>query len=599
MSDIWLRHLASGLSGSGIVAYIWDVSADRYEWNGDLTALLGVPRQDYPQTSLQFQKLINPQHLLVRMAAMHDFLNGGSAGGRSTSISYKIARADGTQADIVENVTLETGESGRDYICGFLKAAPEAADTPAASRNAEMGPSVAPHGFHVTHQGRRLLIRRIEEWNESAADRETEGYLLALGLDRLTFINESFGASYTDELIDRAGARLQEIVGKTGYVCRIDGDVFGIFFHDAPVNEMALVANHILNSFFQSPLRISAGLACVSLSVGGVALRDTARVDAASLVTKAEMAMQAAKDKGRCCFVSYPEAATRSENYRHLLESADTFLQAVKENRIMMAYQPIMETQTQAVTFHECLIRLVDRKGRFIPAGDFVPAIEAMGLTRFVDQYAIRMAIQELSQFPELNLSVNVSNLTLSDQDWLRGVVLALRDRRSIATRLIFEITETAISRDPHHTRRVIRTLKDLGCRVALDDFGAGFTAFSQLRDLDIDIVKIDKSFVRNINENQNLLFIRTLQSLADGVNVKTVGEGAETMADVHQLTSESVNYIQGYVYGYPKVERVWLPKEHQHRQFIMPSGGPPSREDINAIETMRDVADIGWLARL
>ena len=138
-----------------------------------------------------------------------------------------------------------------------------------------------------------------------------------------------------------------------------------------------------------------------------------------------------------------------------------------------------------------------------------------MGLSRLVDHHALRMAIQELTMFPDLRLSVNVSNLSLNTHDWLRNLVSALRDRPSVAQRLIVEVTESAVINDPTTLKRIVSTLKDLGCRVALDDFGAGYTAFSQLKDLKVDIVKIDKSFIRNINEEHNHLFVRTLKSLA------------------------------------------------------------------------------------
>jgi EAL domain-containing protein (putative c-di-GMP-specific phosphodiesterase class I) len=108
---------------------------------------------------------------------------------------------------------------------------------------------------------------------------------------------------------------------------------------------------------------------------------------------------------------------------------------------------------------------------------------------------------------------------------------------------------------------------------VALDDFGAGYTAFAQLKTLDVDIVKIDKCFIRDMDESQNKLFVRTLQSLADGVEVKTVGEGAETLAEARLLAADGVHYVQGYVYGFPQVERVWLPKDHINRKIT--SGTP------------------------
>ena len=127
--------------------------------------------------------------------------------------------------------------------------------------------------------------------------------------------------------------------------------------------------------------------------------------------------------------------------------------------------------------------------------------------------------------------------------------------------------------KNPEKTKLIVRTLQDLGCRVALDDFGAGYTAFCHLKDLGVDIVKIDKSFIRNIDDEHNHLFVKTLKMLAEGVNVETVGEGAETMAEAKLLTDDGIDHIQGFVYGFPRVERLWLPKDHVHRQISTQKG--------------------------
>jgi EAL domain-containing protein (putative c-di-GMP-specific phosphodiesterase class I) len=126
-----------------------------------------------------------------------------------------------------------------------------------------------------------------------------------------------------------------------------------------------------------------------------------------------------------------------------------------------------------------------------------------------------------------------------------------------------------------------VRTIQDLGARVALDDFGAGYTAFAQIKQLDVDLVKIDKQFIRNIGQSENHLFVKTLQSLADGVDIETVGEGVETMTDAKQLIRDGINHIQGYAFGFPSVERVWLPKDHIYRKIV--------KEDTAVTKAMGD----------
>jgi diguanylate cyclase (GGDEF)-like protein len=571
MHELWFSHLSSGLSSSGLIAYIWHPAQDRFEWAGDVAGVLGLAPDNCPQTNAQFHKILNPQYVPERLALLHTLMREGKsdAFGASLTTRYKIRRANGAHIDIEESMSLRE-DKGEKILCGFLHLENRKELNAKGAEDVREIKAVATEV--MAHHSRHFFYEKIEAWKDEAAEQKTnpEGYILVAGIDRLTLMNEAFGARYADELIEKTGARLLQIAGANGIVARIDGDVFAIFFPQAPHSEMAAVAQSMLNNFFDMPLQTSKGPVGVSISIGGIRARALSADDPASLITKGEMAMRAAKEKGRNCFMPYDEASQQNKNCRLLLESGEEFLQALKDNRLMLAFQPVLGAQTQDVTFHESLVRMLSLDGKMLPAGDFIPAVEKLGLSRLVDQYALRMAIDELALFPTLTLSVNVSNLTLANPDWLRGIVSSLRDRPSIARRLIIEVTESAATHDVKQTIRIVKTLKDLGCRVALDDFGAGYTAFSQIKDLDVDIVKIDKSFVRGIDEEQNQLFVRTLQSLANGVNVETVGEGAETMADARRLASDGINHIQGYVFGFPRVERVWLPKDHSHRQIAL-----------------------------
>jgi diguanylate cyclase (GGDEF)-like protein len=566
--DHWFQHLSAALSHSGAVAYIWHASDDRYEWAGDIHQVLGI--SDQPLSNAQLNNFINPQSLPQRMSALHDAMNQQAVGASlpQFAVKYKMRRGNGTQVDVEETATIHHDAEGRRTVRGFLRTLEKGDLTP--TQSAGWQNLAALPGSGMTHNGRMMLQHRIESWMDEASDAfNATAYLLVVDLDRLSLINDAYGARFADELIEKTGQRLKMLVEGSGYVARIDGDVFGIFFGHAPYNEMAAVSKHILKNFFDVPIETSKGPMAVSVSIGGAAVSSKDREDPATLLTKAEMAVRAAKDRGRSCFVSYHEAAQQASENRQLLEHADTFLRALKDDRVKLAFQPIVDSRTSRISFHECLMRMIGEDGKLHSAGQFIPAVEKMGLSRLVDQYALRIAIQELSLFPDLQLSVNVSTLTLVDQDWLRGLVAMLRDRPSVARRLIVEVTESCVIHDMDKALRVVRTIQDLGARVALDDFGAGYTAFAQIKQLDVDLVKIDKQFIRNIGQSENHLFVKTLQSLADGVEIETVGEGVETMSDAKMLMRDGINHIQGYAFGFPSVERVWLPKDHIYRKIV------------------------------
>ncbi|HBH26559.1 MAG TPA: hypothetical protein DDX54_04060 [Rhodospirillaceae bacterium] len=407
--------------------------------------------------------------------------------------------------------------------------------------------------------GSELLFGALEEQNG--------GYLLAVGIDRLGFFNETLGTAVTDDLIAGTGRRLRHLLGSTAAVQRVGGDVFAVVVPGAPPSEMPAIAAHILNSFQDAPMSAGKGLVRVSVSIGGAPHEQG--VDEALLLSRAESALRTAKDAGRGRFAPYTATRAQTEAYGHMIATGDAFLRALKSRRLGLAFQKVVDSRTGRVSFHECLIRLVGENGRVHRAAEFMPAVEELGLVRMLDQAAIAMVIRELAAFPDLVLSANVSHDSLADMTWIRGVVSALRDRPDVARRLVVEITESAVMRDPAQTQRLVRTLKDLGCRVALDDFGAGYTAFTQIQNLQVDIVKIDQSFVRRMREEGGHLFIRALQTLADGIAVETVGEGAETAEEAATLARDGVRHIQGYVHGMPAMERLWLPPGHVHRRFM------------------------------
>lgn len=592
MMDIWFTHLSSTLANNGLTAYVWHLAGDHMEWAGDVAAIFGTNSSDTPLSGQAFARFINPQFLPQRLAALHDMKEKVPVGDHlpGMTVRYKFRRADGVQVDIEETAQLFQDKDGVSTVRGFIRRV-DLAEAAASAVTKVSAAAVAAPERASTNFGRRHIIQRLDEWQSrhmsEGEGNNSLGYLLAAGIDRISMFNEAYGPRYTDELLEKVAQRLSHIVGPNAVVQRLDGDVFCLFFPVAPHNEMAAVAKYILGNFQERPIVTSSGPAGVSLSIGGIQLDPTQKSDPAGFVVKAEMAMRGAKDQGRGCFVSYSEASDRAENNRLLLSSGDQFLNALRENRVKLAFQPIISADSREVSFHECLIRLIDEKGKIQSAGQFYPAIEKLGLSRLVDQFALRTAIHELALFPDLSLSVNVSPATLLNRAWLRGLVLALRDSPSIAKRLIIEVTESAVIDNPHSVTVVVNTLRDLGCRVALDDFGAGYTAFSQLKDLDLDIVKIDKSYVRGISEDTNRLFVKTLQSLADGVNVETVGEGAETMGEADLLADDGIDYIQGYIYGFPQVERVWLPKEHSHRRILKGKADHHTEsdfdEDLNA----------------
>jgi EAL domain-containing protein (putative c-di-GMP-specific phosphodiesterase class I) len=245
--------------------------------------------------------------------------------------------------------------------------------------------------------------------------------------------------------------------------------------------------------------------------------------------------------------------------HRSNMELGEQVTMALKDNRLVFAYQPVVDASTHEVRYYECLMRMRTLEGDVIAAGKFIPVVERLGLMRALDRRALELVIHDLETHPDVTLAFNISGVTAADRGWLRILVGQLKDRRDLASRMIIEITETAALYDIDDSARFVSVLRDLGCEVALDDFGAGYTTFRHLKALTVDVVKIDGSFVHDLAQNtENQLFIRNLLSLARAFNLVTVAECVETNEEAVILSSEGVNLLQGYFFGKPDLAPSW-----------------------------------------
>jgi EAL domain-containing protein (putative c-di-GMP-specific phosphodiesterase class I) len=193
-----------------------------------------------------------------------------------------------------------------------------------------------------------------------------------------------------------------------------------------------------------------------------------------------------------------------------------------------------------------------------------------LGLIRAIDRHGLDLALGDLENHPDIHLAMNISGLTAADRSWLRALTMHLKDRRDLAERLIIEITETAALHDIEETARFVSAVRDLGCRVAVDDFGAGYTTFQHLKSLTVDVVKVDGSFVKGIRDSEeNQLFLRNLLSLARSFGLDTVAECVESAEDAEYLMREGVDLLQGYYFGKPTTKPAWRTRHAADRAKV------------------------------
>ncbi len=251
---------------------------------------------------------------------------------------------------------------------------------------------------------------------------------------------------------------------------------------------------------------------------------------------------------------------TQQRQGRHNSAASSTLHAALRHDRLLFAFQPVVCAATGTIDYFECLLRMRDENGEIATGAEFIATVEHLGLIGLVDRIVLDKAVQELDTHPEVRLGFNVSGLTACDRPWLRSLMSILRSRPELARRIIIEITETAALYDIEETVRFVDTLRHAGCRVALDDFGAGHTTLRHLQTLAVDTVKIDGSFIQNLAHSpENRVFLRHLLGLTKGFGLSTVAECVESAEDAELLRAEGIAYLQGYHIGRPTIERPWL----------------------------------------
>lgn len=558
-STLWIQHLSSSLRASRQLAYLYHVEEDRYEFMGDVIGVLGVAEDALPKSKEEFKSMICKDDIVNRQIAIADAIQKSRAGEKNFTLRYRFCRLDGTEIPVVETGIVRFDRAAKRTTIQSLMAL----DTEVIDQRRRMARKME---FRSTveaalsgNEDRRHLLDKL---GRIAEQENKKGFLLLVGLDRMSLVNEIYGSSFADDLLAEVKNMLIAMMGNNAKIYHAAGDIFALLFEEKDPGEMNDIAQSILRVFYDQTFEVHERPVHQVVSLGGVRF-EKENVSSSSILSRAELALHDAKERGRGCFIEYSEGLGKEvQSFKEVLTVGDDFLRGFKDNRVKIAFQGIVNSRTKNISFHECLIRLIDENGEVHTAGKFINSIEKMGLTRLVDTFATREAIKELKSYPAISLSVNVSNHTFTDPEWLRSVTMELRDYPEVAQRLIVEITESVVMSDVSQTTRVIRSLQDLGCKIALDDFGAGQTAFSQLKDLSLDIVKIDKSFVREMEKEENKLFIRTLHSLASAMNLETVGEGAETHGEADMLTRDGIDHIQGFVYGFPTLDRPWSPPE-------------------------------------
>jgi diguanylate cyclase (GGDEF)-like protein len=536
-----VSFLADLLSASGDMAYDWDLGADHIEWYGAWNRLFGNTRLP-PANSKDFYNLIldEDRHLVF------------GTEGRTIDRDYRLRGPDGKIVPVHEyGISLFEGNNlVRQY--GLLRVVEEQAGL------------IAMHEWHGRDEltgcfNRHYMLEQIGKALHAAKATKRFCAYLVIGIDKMSFVNEAVGMEAGDGLLRGVAQRLSELLPPRAFLGRVGGDMFGILLPDSLARDYSQLAERLLENFRHQPVTASGVPLHITVSIGGACAPSVAH-SATEAMIFAEQALHVAHQRGHNLFVEYVDSAERMQENRQMLELGERVKRAFKNNGLRLAFQPIVDAQTSMPLFYEALVRIFDDNGQMIPAAKFVPVVEQMGLAHELDRRVLDLAVRELEAYPDLTLAINVSGLTAAQADWPDHVRRVLGPRRSVAERLVVEITETAAIVDISETQRFANSLCELGGRLALDDFGAGFTSIRHLRSLPLSIMKLDRDLLQDLLKNsEQQHIVRMLVEIARGLGLKTVAEGVEDAETAAWLKGEKFDMLQGYYFGKPALERPWL----------------------------------------
>ncbi len=379
--------------------------------------------------------------------------------------------------------------------------------------------------------------------------------LLYIDLDQFKVVNDTSGHVAGDVLLQQVASILQKTVRDTDIVARLGGDEFAIFLPYCILEQAGEIADKLRQAVNEFIYIWEERQFRVGVSIGAVEIDGNSKKTYSDLMRAADLSCYAAKDHGRNRIHFYREEDQELIERHSEMQWVERIHKGLESNRFITYGQYIQPLHGNHLTRHlEILIRYLDHNNNVIPPGAFLPSAERYNLAPKLDQWVLNNILENdklvdlLQADPNLRVNINLSGLTLSDPVMTEFITILIHKHRLPPKSLCFEITETAAVADLAATSHFIRTMRLLGCEFALDDFGIGVSSFAYLKNLPVDYLKIDGSFVRDIDKNPvNEALVNAINQIGHVMHIKTVAEFVENEIILQKLKSAGVDYAQGY----------------------------------------------------
>ncbi|WP_299591366.1 EAL domain-containing protein [uncultured Microbulbifer sp.] len=414
------------------------------------------------------------------------------------------------------------------------------------------------HHDDLTHLPNREAFKRdLLEAVASVRNNEVVHTLAYMDLDRFKVINDSAGHQAGDALLRNVARFLKGQLRDSDCVARLGGDEFGLLLRDCNKEQGRLRCEQLVRKIISLRFPWAGRVFDVGASVGVTEIRRENN-HVADLMSQADVACYSAKHAGRGVVMLYEADSSAAAEQHREIHMASRIREALDENRFVLHAQPIASARDASrVSHYELLVRMVGSDGALIPPGAFIPAAERYGLMLQIDNWVMNEFLcnkVKIAAASGLSFAMNLSAEAIGDRDFQQKFIALLEKAELPSPRLGIEITETAMINQMESASEFVASLREMGCKVALDDFGNGLSSFNYLKAFSIDYIKIDGSFVREVDSNfVDLMIVESINQVAHRLNAHTIAEFVEDLGTAERLQEIGVDLLQGYHIGRPR----------------------------------------------
>ena len=513
--------------------------------------LLGYTPHEWMADSDLWLRIVHPDDR-ARAAAENQRHNET---GETFSLDYRVYRKDGRIVWVHDEARMFRDERGvPTFSLGVM------IDITEIKRGDEKVAFLTYHDELTGLPSRSMFEELLELSITRAKHHEASVAVICVDIDDFRLVNDSLGRLAGDEVLNVVARRLREAARETDLVARRSGDTFLLLLADleregddveAAVARAETAAQRILDSL-AVPFRAGGTELYVSASIG-ISLFPQDGDEPGSLLRNAEAAMLESKKGGHAYVVSNRGALDSSAKLRFVTR----LRKAVESQRWALHYQPILELATGRMEGVEALIRWMEPDGTMVPPGDFIPLAEELGLIEAIGDWVVRELVYQAQAWRELDIDLDISFNLSPRQFWqpdlAEGILERIREGGVDPSRVVVEITESSAMNDPDKAQAILEDLHAGGLRSAIDDFGTGYSSLARIRDMPVDVLKIDRSFVSGVDvDPQNQSIVSAFIELARGLGMTTLAEGIETEGELAFVLERGCVMGQGFYFSKP-----------------------------------------------